>query len=99
MRLIDAEPLYKKYLELEKQARECQMDYLDHCKADSPNVIKWSAILIERIAYKFDLLNAPTVNAVPVVRCKDCAYYENCLDTYMIPADCCPQGKRKEETE
>lgn len=36
---------------------------------------------------------------VKVVRCKDCAYYENCLDTYMIPADCCPQGKRKEETE
>ena len=43
--------------------------------------------------------NAPTVDAFPVVRCKDCAYYENCLDTYMIPADCCPQGKRKEETE
>lgn len=76
MRLIDAEPLYKKYLELEKQARECQMDYLDPCKADSPNLIKWSAILTERIAYKFDLQDAPTIDAVPVVRCGDCKYFQ-----------------------
>ncbi len=74
MILIDVEPLYKQYVELEKQARECQMDYLDHCKADSPNVIKWSAILTERTAYKYDLQDAPKVDAVPVVRCKDCKY-------------------------
>ena len=72
MILIDVEPLYKQYCELEKQARECQMDYLDHLKADSPNVIKWSAILTERTAYKYDLQDAPRVDAVPVVRCKDC---------------------------
>ena len=74
MRLIDVEPLYKQYCELEKQARECQMDYLDHLKADSPNVIKWSAILTERTAYKYDLQDAPRVDAVPVVRCKDCIH-------------------------
>ena len=75
MRLIDVEPLYKQYCELEKQARECQMDYLDHLKADSPNVIKWSAILTERTAYKYDLQDAPKIDAVPVVRCKDCKHY------------------------
>ena len=76
MKLIDVEPLYKHYLELEKQAQERQMNYLDRCKADSPNVIKWSAILTERTAYKYDLQDVPRVDAVSVVRCKDCKYYK-----------------------
>ena len=52
---------------------------------------------------------APTVDAVPVVRCKDCVYYENekhsisrnCIRngrlTPMLPADYCSYGKRKED--
>ena len=95
MILIDVEPLYKKYCELEKEA----ISVLDTCQPDSKDFRQWSTILTERTAYKYDLQDAPRVDAVPVVRCKACAYYENCLDTYMIPADCCPQGKRKEETE
>lgn len=111
MILIDVEPLYKQYVKLEKQARECQMDYLDHLKADSPNVIKWSAILTERTAYKYDLQDAPRVDAVPVVRCKDCKYCEE-IDKYefwcygvgsparlMCADDYCSHGERKDKTE
>lgn len=109
MILIDVEPLYKQYCELEKQARECQMDYLDHCKADSPNVIKWSAILTERTAYKYDLQDAPRVDAVLVVRCKNCKHYKHndffdvnyceLTDRFCVSNFYCGFGERKEETE
>lgn len=93
MILIDVEPLYKQYVELEKQARECQMDYLDHLKADSPNVIKWSAILTERTAYKYDLQDAPRVDAVPVVRCKDCKFFDRLTSEMTF----CIRGSTEEE--
>lgn len=106
MILIDVEPLYKQYCELEKQARECQMDYLDHLKADSPNVIKWSAILTERTAYKYDLQDAPRVDAVPVVRCKDCKHYEDgiCWNAHGLSAtvfdmDFCSRGERRDSND
>lgn len=111
MILIDVEPLYKQYLELEKQARECQMDYLDHCKADSPNVIKWSAILTERTAYKYDLQDAPRIDAVPVVRCRDCKHcmkadrYELWCQGHGSPLrlttadDYCSKGKRRDSND
>lgn len=40
---------------------------------------------------------APTIDAVPVVRCKDCVSHGNCLteDTFRIAPYCCG-GKRKE---
>ena len=43
--------------------------------------------------------NAPTVDAVPVVRCKDCKFYGNCsIEEFgcMEPYDYCSRGKRKE---
>ena len=55
-----------------------------------------------------DIKNAPTVDAVPVVRCKDCKYYEihkpkvleNCeRNGYIIPMkpdDFCSYGERKD---
>ena len=57
------------------------------------------------------LNNAPTIDAVPVVRCKDCKYYEihkpkvleNCeRKGYIIPMkpdDFCSYGERKEGAE
>ena len=54
------------------------------------------------------LNNAPTIDAVPVVRCRDCKYYEihkpkvleNCeRKGYIIPMkpdDFCSYGERKE---
>lgn len=44
--------------------------------------------------------NAPTVDAVPVVRCKDCVFWDK-LDCYMIestrPDDFCSRGIRKDD--
>ena len=57
------------------------------------------------------LNNAPTIDAVPVVRCRDCKHYEihkpkvleNCeRKGYIIPMkpdDFCSYGERKEGTE
>ena len=60
--------------------------------------------------YDHFISNSPTINAVPVVRCKDCvngtvfvnkqgAEYVDCvLDDYSVrkPTDYCSYGKRKE---
>ena len=47
---------------------------------------------------------APTVDAVPVIRCKDCKYYEDdigdCIgfgDTYVTEEEYCSRARRKEE--
>lgn len=43
--------------------------------------------------------NAPTIDAVEVVRCKDCKYYEGewcCMnEIVMVDDDYCSCGKRK----
>lgn len=45
------------------------------------------------------VFNAETVDAVPVLRCKDCKYYRNDLDVwcdmYFDPDDFCSCGERK----
>lgn len=94
MRLINA-IAYRRVLEEEK-------DYqLEHCK-DS---FKCRCGLEIAIA---DLGDMPTIDAVEVVRCKDCEYYEreecmcpyiwmsDCAHLYPNPDDYCSYGKRKE---
>jgi hypothetical protein len=50
-----------------------------------------------------EIRHAPTVDAVPVVRCKDCKYRDgtpgqpNILCAQMHEDDFCSYGKRKEE--
>ena len=69
MQLIDA-MAYRKVLEEEK-------DYqLEHCK-DS---FKYRCGIEIAIA---DLGDAPTIDAVPVVRCKDCDHGLRCVDGYV----------------
>lgn len=52
-----------------------------------------------------DIDNAPTVDAVPVVRCKDCKYYDIggsciiCGFQSRKPDDFCSYGERKEGAE
>lgn len=57
-----------------------------------------------------DIENAPTVDAVPVVRCKDCEYsYDEisylccshgvCVDCEVPPNFYCAYGKRRAENE
>lgn len=76
MILIDVEPLYKKFCELEEQARKGLMYYSDHYSANESDFFKWSIILTERTAYKYDLQDAPKIDAEPVVRCGDCKYFQ-----------------------
>lgn len=62
------------------------------------------------VVYKLDVDAAPTVDAVEVVRCKDCKYQENCIrrvefmgrnpvmeqNTYEYhPLDFCSYGERR----
>ena len=53
-----------------------------------------------------DIKNAPTVDAVPVVRCGECKYYDekdhNCFDEMAyarcwMPMDFCSFGERRKE--
>lgn len=69
MRLIDADALYERATTLEAQA----LDYVGKLierDGDEPSVEWkiWSAILAERTAFKHDLMDAPTVDAVEVVK-------------------------------
>lgn len=77
MRIIDADVLYQKTEELEKQAREASRQAITE-----PTKEKWNTILAERSAFKYDITQMPTIDAVPVVRCKDCKYYEQNDDDY-----------------
>lgn len=77
MRLIDADPLLKKTADLEAVALE-QV-------AKSEEWHMWDAILTERTAFKYDLMDAPTVDAVEVVRCKDCFYCRKYNEIWQLP--------------
>ena len=43
-------------------------------EAEKIEWLKWQAILGERLAFKFDVEDAPIIDAVKVVRCKDCKH-------------------------
>ena len=73
MKLIDAAELYEKTAEWEAQA--LHMVEITMNDEDKTEWRKWSAILGERSAFKFDVADAPTVDAVPVIRCKDCKHF------------------------
>lgn len=74
MRLIDADELLNKTANLEAVALEQVAKYEP---SENPREWhRWTGILQERTAFKYDLMDAPTVDAVQVVRCKDCKYYE-----------------------
>lgn len=43
------------------------------------------------------VINAPTIDAVEVVRCKDCQYHEWCIPKQgRTENDYCSRGKRRE---
>ena len=61
MRIVDADVLYKKTEELEKQAREASRQAITE-----PTQEKWNNILAERSAFKYDITQMPTIDAEPV---------------------------------
>lgn len=100
MRLIDPELLYEKISELETQALE-YFKRLEPTEANYEQLILWSAVLAERSVFKQDIADMPIVDAVPVVRCKDCIYrdYNVCTrfaEVYICPDDFCSKGKHEE---
>lgn len=86
MRLIDADELAERVTNLEAVALE-QVAKLEPSEEHEKWKV-WSAILNERTAFKFDLFDAPTVDAVEVVRCKDCKYYiaDGCDECVLMSA-------------
>ena len=92
MRLIDAESAMSTPV-LPKEYRNYQTDNLDDAYERG-----WEDALE-------NLKNAPTVDAVPVVRCKDCKYRDgtpgqpNILCAQMHEDDFCSYGERREDAE
>lgn len=104
MKLIDAEALYEQAAEWEEQALAI-VDRLISKPREEMDAYeiaewrKWSVILTERAAFKHDVADAPIVNAVEVVRCKDCCYYNGnmsyCdIDHYAVSDGYCHSGVR-----
>lgn len=73
MRLIDKDALYEKTAEWEAQALAQTKRYNPTDSRDE--WLRWSFVLKERSAFKFDVADTPTIDAVEVVRCKDCKHY------------------------
>ncbi len=110
MRLIDADEIYKEII----QAEDLAMDRVvntDEMIGDriNPMSIRYTAQLGERTMFKYMIMDAPTVDAVPVkhgkwtvtpvyIKCSECG------ESFMlIPQNYCPNcgarmdGERKEE--
>lgn len=106
MRLIDGDALYEKTAEWEAMALHMVENPMND--EDTTEWKRWSTILTERSAFKFDVADAPTVDAVPVVRCRDCkwwrgpiygnrcSYHSGPNHTEFYDADeFCSRGERK----
>ena len=81
-RLIDADALYEQVAESEEKARDRFLDTSSSLPCPSyinPAYTRYNEQLNERTRLKHMVADAPTVDAVEVVRCKDCKhrYIEN----------------------
>lgn len=103
---ITKSSLYKKISELEELARD---RYLD-TPCDSPAYKRYQAQMNERTALKHLIADFPVVDAIQVVRCKDCIkrYTPDCLMNYeclvcggqwdwTTDNDFCSAGERRKE--
>ena len=78
-RLIDGDALYKAMQDAEELARKRVLDTestLPYPNNLNPAYTRYLAQMDERIKAKKMVADAPTVDAVPVVRCKDCKYWK-----------------------
>ncbi len=79
MRLIDADALYEAMQDAEELARRRVLDTestLPYPNNLNPAYTRYLAQMDERTKAKEMVADAPTVDAVKVVRCKDCKYAE-----------------------
>lgn len=103
MRHIDADTLLERTAELEAVALEQVAKYEP---SENPREWhRWSGILQERTAFKYDLMDAPTVDAEPIrhghwevtpvyIKCSECG------ESFMlIPQNYCPNCGAKMDEE
>jgi hypothetical protein len=77
-RLIDGDALYKAMQDAEDLARQRVVDTestLPYPNNLNPSYTRYLAQMDERTKAKEMVADAPTVDAVPVVRCRDCKYW------------------------
>lgn len=86
MRLIDADSLYERLKADEERAMGRVIDTPSSFPNGAVNLsaIKYMAQLSERTRFKEIVYDAPTIDAVEVVRCKDCENW----DTEWQPVLC-----------
>ena len=81
MRLIDADVLLEKFADLEATALDmCRRHMYDD---DLTMWRRWSVILVERTAYKYDAFNAPTIDAVPAKHGKWINRWSGCGSVWL----------------
>lgn len=83
MRLIDGEALYKQVAESEEKARDRFLDASSSLPCPTyinPAYTRYNEQLNERTRLKHVIADAPTIDAVQVVRCKDCKHYKVKID-------------------
>ena len=94
MKLIDADALLEKFAKLEAIALEYVGKLNERQDPDEHDMwVMWTGILNERTAYKYEIVDAPTVDAptvdaVPVIRCCECKFVGT-------DATCCLVCKRE----
>lgn len=100
MRLIDGDALYKAMQDAEELARRRVWDTestLPNLTNINPAYTRYLAQMDERTKAKEMVADAPTVDAVPVVRCGECRYWDHfSLCVHMERDDFCSQGERKD---
>lgn len=88
-RLIDAGELYEKTAEWEAQALDLVKMHMHD--EDTEEWRKWSTVLTERSAFKFDVADAPTVieASEDVGHCDSCHWRQNVKDPDDLIQDHC----------
>jgi hypothetical protein len=79
MRLIDGEALYKQIAESEEKARDMFLDTSSSLPCPTyinPAYTRYNERLNERTRLKHMIADAPTIDAVQVVRCKYCKWWD-----------------------
>ena len=107
--LIERKPLYELAVRLEAEALDEASKLIERGRVGevtSEDWRIWSAVLTERTAFKYDVLNAPSAE-LETVRCKDCKHNSlkrmsgnTCCDLGMglfQLYDFCSLGERKED--
>ena len=99
MRLVDAD-VYAD--EMRVKQNECQKLIAEARKNNSPDADHWSGVYAVFVEAKLTLDSIPTVDAVPVVRCKDCKHLDQdsrfcfkCMD-WVKDTWFCANGERRE---